>query len=128
MEELKKRLKSLPSVKKKERRSLPTITERKMVTIDTGEDVKEYSEELRDLVEVFRKEQVIEEKEEQEEAIQSEKRDVLFRYQYKLNVERDTFRRNVRSYLKCVQDYRNERKREEVRANGIKRLKRISMK
>lgn len=33
----------------------------------------------------------------------------------------------MKSYQKCIQNYRTERKREEVRANGIKRLKKISM-
>lgn len=39
-------------------------------TLDTGDEIKEYSEDLRDLIEVFRREQAIEEKKNQDEAIQ----------------------------------------------------------
>jgi hypothetical protein len=125
--DLKKRLQSLPVVSRKERSSLPNFTTEAITERSEDSMMGEYSEELRELLRIVKSEKEADERQDMRETVANQRRDVIVRFQHKLNVARETYRRNVKSYLRCVRDYRNETKREEVRANGIKRFKRSTL-
>jgi hypothetical protein len=40
-------------------------------------------------------------------------------------LERENYRRNVKELLRCKKEYRIEKQREEIRANGIKRNRKL---
>lgn len=47
------------------------------------------------------------------------------RFDYLMELERENYKKNVKELLRCRKEYYLERRREEIRANGIKRLKKF---
>jgi hypothetical protein len=43
-----------------------------------------------------------------------------------MDIERENYKRNIKSFIKCKKEYKIERRREEIRANGIIRLKKAT--
>lgn len=61
-----------------------------------------------------------------QEIVTDEKNSFMHRFKHKITLERENYKRNIKELLRCKKDYRLEKQREEIRANGIKRSKRTS--
>jgi len=63
----------------------------------------------------------------QEEVIESLKAGVIDQFEMRLASLRAAHKRDAKTYIKCIQGYKNDIKRQIVRANGLKRNKRLTM-
>ena len=59
------------------------------------------------------------------EILMEEKSAFEHKFDYKINLEREKYKKNMKELLRCKKEYRIEKQREEIRANGIKRLKKM---
>lgn len=59
------------------------------------------------------------------ELLEEEKNSFLHRFKHKISLERENYKRNVKELVRCKKEYRIEKQREEIRANGIKRHRKL---
>jgi hypothetical protein len=59
------------------------------------------------------------------EVLEEERGAFEHKFDYKINLEREKYKRNMKELLRCKKEYRLEKQREEIRANGIKRMKKL---
>jgi hypothetical protein len=59
------------------------------------------------------------------ELVQNEYNNLGHKFNYLIELERDRYKRNIKDLVKCKKEFYLESRREEIRANGIKRFKRF---
>ena len=89
------------------------------------EDLHYYPEEMTFLMGRMRKEMEGQETMMNREVVEGERNAFIERFKHKLSMERANYQRNVKELLRCKKEYRLEKQREEIRANGIKRMKKM---
>ena len=49
------------------------------------------------------------------------------KFEYLFQLEQQNYKRNMRELIRCKKEYTLEKRREEIRANGIRRMKKVGL-
>lgn len=78
------------------------------------------------LMDIVSQEMREEEESQVRSSVREEKDRFVERFKQKIGMEHDNYKKNMKEFTLCKKAFRIEKQREEIRANGIKRVKRLA--